>query len=107
MATIPSVQLFRNSLIITGRTEAIKALDGQKASVPDGGLILARYSDDGTDNGVKTLLGIVRNGGGTNVQLTVIDVEGAAENLQDAIKKIKQLKDNMLLLYQKQMVLLQ
>ena len=85
MATIPSVQLFRNSLIITGRTEAIKALDGQKASVPDGGLILARYSDDGTDNGVKTLLGIVRNGGGTNVQLTVIDVEGAAKNVQEAI----------------------
>lgn len=87
MATIPSVQLFRNSLIITGRTEAIKALDGQKASVPDGGLILARYSDDGTDNGVKTLLGIVRNGGGTNVQLTVIDVEGAAKNVQSAIEK--------------------
>ena len=85
MATIPSVQLFRNSLIITGRTEAIKALDGQKASVPDGGLILARYSEDGTDNGVKTLLGIVRNGGGTNVQITIIDVEGAAENVQSAI----------------------
>ena len=85
MATIPSVQLFRNSIIITGRTEAIKALDGQKASVPDGGLILARYSEDGTDNGVKTLLGIVRNGGGTNVQLTVIDVEGAAKNVQEAI----------------------
>ena len=85
MATIPSVQLFRNSIIITGRTEAIKALDKQKASVADGGLILARYSDDGTDNGVKTLLGIVRNGGGTNVQLTVIDVEGAAANVQKAI----------------------
>ena len=85
MGTIPSVQLFRNSIIITGRTEAIKALDKQKASVADGGLILARYSEDGTENGVKTLLGIVRNGGGTNVQLTVIDVEGAAENVQSAI----------------------
>lgn len=87
MGTIPSVQLFRNSIIITGRTEAIKALDKQKASVADGGLILARYSEDGTENGVKTLLGIVRNGGGTNVQLTVIDVEGAAENVQKAIEK--------------------
>lgn len=88
MGTIPSVQLFRNSIIITGRTEAINALDGQKASVPDGGLILARYSKDGSDNGVKTLLGIVRNGGDTNVQLTVIDVEGAAENVQTAINKL-------------------
>ena len=85
MATIPSVQLFRNSKIKTGRQAAIDALEAQKASVADGGLILARYSEDGTDNGVKTLLGIVRNGGGTNVQLTVIDVEGAAENVQEAI----------------------
>ena len=85
MATIPSVQLFRNSKIKTGRQAAIDALEAQKASVPDGGLILARYSEDGTDNGVKTLLGIVRNGGGTNAQLTIIDVEGAAENVQSAI----------------------
>lgn len=85
MATIPSVQLFRNSIIKTGRQAAIDALEAQKASVADGGLILARYSEDGTENGVKTLLGIVRNGGGTNVQLTVIDVEGAAENVQTAI----------------------
>ena len=87
MATIPSVQLFRNSKIKTGRQAAIDALEAQKASVADGGLILARYSEDGTDNGVKTLLGIVRNGGGTNVQLTVIDVEGAAKNVQSAIEK--------------------
>ena len=85
MATIPSVQLFRNSIIKTGRQAAIDALEAQKASVADGGLILARYSEDGTDNGVKTLLGIVRNGGGTNVQLTIIDVEGAAKNVQKAI----------------------
>ena len=87
MATIPSVQLFRNSIIKTGRQAAIDALEAQKASVADGGLILARYSEDGTDNGVKTLLGIVRNGGGTNVQLTIIDVEGAAKNVQSAIEK--------------------
>ena len=85
MATIPTIQLFRNSIIKTGRQAAIDALEAQKAFVADGGLILARYSEDGTDNGVKTLLGIVRNGGGTNVQLTVIDVEGAAKNVQDAI----------------------
>lgn len=88
MGTIPSVQLFRNSIIKTGRQAAINALEAQKASVPDGGLILARYSDDGGENNVKTLLGIVRNGGGTEAQLTIIDVEGAAENLQNAIKKI-------------------
>ena len=85
MATIPSVQLFRNSNIITGREAAITALETQMAKVADGGLILARYSEDGSENGVKTLLGIVRNGGGTNVQLTVIDVEGAAQNVQKAI----------------------
>ena len=85
MSTIPSVQLFRNSRIITGRTAAAAALENQKSFVADGGLILARYSDDGSENGVKTLLGIVRNGGGTNAQLTIIDVEGAAENVQSAI----------------------
>ena len=85
MSTIPSVQLFRNSRIITGRTAAAAALENQKSFVADGGLILARYSEDGTENGVKTLLGIVRNGGGTNAQLTIIDVEGAAENVQSAI----------------------
>ena len=85
MGTIPSVQLFRNSIIITGRQAAIDALDTQKAFVPDGGLILARYSKDGTENGVKTLLGIVRNSGSENAQITIMDVEGAAENVQDAI----------------------
>ena len=88
MATIPSVQLFRNSKIKTGRQAAIDALEAQKAFVPDGGLILARYSINGGEDNVKTLLGIVRNGGGTEAQLTIIDVEGAAENVQDAIKKI-------------------
>ena len=85
MATIPTIQLFRNSIIKTGRQAAIDALEAQKASVPDGGLILARYSKDGTENGVKTLLGIVRNSGSANAELTVIDVEGAAENVQTAI----------------------
>ena len=87
MATIPTIQLFRNSIIKTGRQAAIDALEAQKASVPDGGLILARYSKDGTENGVKTLLGIVRNSGSANAELTVIDVEGAAENVQKAIEK--------------------
>ena len=85
MGTIPTIQLFRNSIIKTGRQAAIDALEAQKAKVADGGLILARYSEDGSENGVKTLLGIVRNGGGTNVQITIIDVEGAAENVQSAI----------------------
>ena len=95
MATIPSIptiQLFRNSIIKTGRQAAIDALEAQKASVPDGGLILARYSIDGEDNNVKTLLGIVRNSGGANAELTVIDVEGAAENLQNAINNISREK---------------
>ena len=82
MATIPSVQLFRNSNIISGRSAAIDTLERQKEYVPDGGLILATYS---SDNGVKTLLGIVRNSGSENAQITIMDVEGAAENVQDAI----------------------
>ena len=86
MGTIPSVQLFRNSEIISGRQAAIDALKAQKASVPDGGLILARYSIDGEDNNVKTLLGIVRNSRSGNADLTIIDVEGAAENVQSAIQ---------------------
>ena len=87
MATIPTIQLFRNSLIKTGRQAAIDALEAQKASVPDGGLILARYSINGGEDNVKTLLGIVRNSGSENAQLTIIDVEGAAENVQKAIEK--------------------
>ena len=82
MATIPIVQLFRNSNIISGRSAAIDTLERQKEYVPDGGLILATYS---SDNGVKTLLGIVRNSGSENAQITIMDVEGAAENVQDAI----------------------
>ena len=82
MATIPNVQLFRNSNIISGRSAAIDTLKRQKKYVPDGGLILATYS---SDNGVKTLLGIVRNSGSENAQITIMDVEGAAENVQDAI----------------------
>lgn len=82
MATIPSVQLFRNSNIISGRSAAIDTLERKKEYVPDGGLILATYS---SDNGVKTLLGIVRNSGSENAQITIMDVEGAAENVQDAI----------------------
>ena len=82
MATIPIVQLFRNSNIISGRSAAIDTLKRQKEYVPDGGLILATYS---SDNGVKTLLGIVRNSGSENAQITIMDVEGAAENVQDAI----------------------
>lgn len=82
MATIPRVQLFRNSNIISGRSAAIDTLERQKEYVPDGGLILATYS---SDNGVKTLLGIVRNSGSENAQITIMDVEGAAENVQDAI----------------------
>ena len=92
MATIPTIQLFRNSIIKTGRQAAIDALEAQKASVPDGGLILARYSKDGTENGVKTLLAIVRNSGSANADLTIIDVEGAAENLQNAINNISREK---------------
>ena len=88
MATIPTIQLFRNSIIKTGRQAAINALEDQKAFVPDGGLILARYSINGGEDNVKTLLGIVRNGGGTEAQLTIIDVEGAAENVQDAINAL-------------------
>ena len=82
MATIPRVQLFRNSNIISGRSAAIDTLERKKEYVPDGGLILATYS---SDNGVKTLLGIVRNSGSENAQITIMDVEGAAENVQDAI----------------------
>ena len=71
MATIPIVQLFRNSNIISGRSAAIDTLKRQKEYVPDGGLILATYS---SDNGVKTLLGIVRNSGSENAQITIMDV---------------------------------
>ena len=82
MATIPIIQLLRNNNIYSTRDAARSALEGQKNNVPDGGLILATYS---SDNGVKTLLGIVRNSGSENAQITIMDVEGAAENVQDAI----------------------
>ena len=82
MATIPIIQLLRNNNIYSTRADARSALELYKKDVPDGGLILATYS---SDNGVKTLLGIVRNSGSENAQITIMDVEGAAENVQDAI----------------------
>ncbi len=82
MATIPIIQLLRNNNIYSSRDAARSALEGQKNNVPDGGLILATYS---SDNGVKTLLGIVRNSGSENAKITIMDVEGAAENVQNAI----------------------
>ena len=84
MSTIPTIQLFRNSNLVTGRDAAINALEGQKGNVPDGGLILARYSADGKENAVKTILGIVRNNG-DNSYISIFDVEGAAENVATAI----------------------
>lgn len=84
MSTIPTIQLFRNSNLVTGRDAAVNALEGQKGNVPDGGLILARYSADGTENAVKTILGIVRNNG-DNSYISIFDVEGAAENVATAI----------------------
>lgn len=82
MATIPIIQLLRNNNIYSTRDAARSALELYKKDVPDGGLILATYS---SDNGVKTLLGIVRNSGSENAQITIMDVEGAAENVQEAI----------------------
>ena len=82
MATIPIIQLLRNNNIYSTRADARSALELYKKDVPDGGLILATYS---SDNAVKTLLGIVRNSGSENAQITIMDVEGAAENVQDAI----------------------
>ena len=32
MSTIPTIQLFRNSTIITGRTAAVTALENEKAN---------------------------------------------------------------------------
>jgi hypothetical protein len=84
MSTIPTIQLFRNSNILVGRAAAVNALEDQKGHVPDGGLILARYSADGSENAIKTILGIVRNNA-TNSYITIFDVEGAAENTAAAI----------------------
>lgn len=84
MSTIPTIQLFRNNNILDGRAAAVGALEGQKANVPDGGLILARYSGGTTPNVIKTILGIVRYNG-VNSDITIFDVEGAAENTAAAI----------------------
>lgn len=93
MSTIPTIQLFRNSNLVTGRDAAINALEGQKGNVPDGGLILARYSADGKENAVKTILGIVRNNG-DNSYISIFDVEGAAENVATAITNAISKLDN-------------
>ena len=87
MATIPIIQLLRNNNIYSSRDAARSALEGQKNNVPDGGVILARYSGTtGEQMIIKTLAGFVSNiSTPENATVTIIDVEGAAENVQDAI----------------------
>ena len=87
MATIPIIQLLRNNNIYSTRADARSALEGQKNNVPDGGVILARYSGTtGEQMIIKTLAGFVSNiSTSENATVTIIDVEGAAENVQDAI----------------------
>ena len=87
MATIPIIQLLRNNNIYSTRADARSALEGQKNNVPDGGVILARYSGTtGEQMIIKTLAGFVSNiSTPENATVTIIDVEGASENVQDAI----------------------
>ena len=87
MATIPIIQLLRNNNIYSTRADARSALEGQKNNVPDGGVILARYSGTtGEQMIIKTLAGFVSNiSTPQNATVTIIDVEGASENVQDAI----------------------
>ena len=87
MATIPIIQLLRNNNIYSTRDAARSALEGQKNNVPDGGVILARYSGTtGEQMIIKTLAGFVSNiSTSENATVTIIDVEGASENVQDAI----------------------
>ena len=87
MATIPTIQLLRNNNIYSSRDAARSALEGQKNNVPDGGVILARYSGTtGEQMIIKTLAGFVSNiSTSENATVTIIDVEGASENVQDAI----------------------
>ena len=87
MATIPIIQLLRNNNIYSSRDAARSALEGQKNNVPDGGVILARYSGTtGEQMIIKTLAGFVSNiSTSENATVTIIDVEGASENVQDAI----------------------
>ena len=87
MATIPIIQLLRNNNIYSTRDAARSALEGQKNNVPDGGVILARYSGTtGEQKIIKTLAGFVSNiSTPENATVTIIDVEGASENVQEAI----------------------
>ena len=87
MATIPIIQLLRNNNIYSSRDAARSALEGQKNNVPDGGVILARYSGTtGEQMIIKTLAGFVSNiSTSENATVTIIDVEGADKNVQDAI----------------------
>ena len=87
MATIPIIQLLRNNNIYSTRADARSALEGQKNNVPDGGVILARYSGTtGEQMIIKTLAGFVSNiSTHENATVTIIDVEGADKNVQDAI----------------------
>ena len=87
MATIPIIQLLRNNNIYSTRADARSALELYKKDVPDGGVILARYSGTtGEQMIIKTLAGFVSNiSTSENATVTIIDVEGADKNVQDAI----------------------
>ena len=83
MSTIPTIQFLRNNNIYSSRDAARSALEGQKGNVPDGGVILARYSGTtGEQMIIKTLAGFVSNiSTPQNATVTIIDVEGAINNI--------------------------
>lgn len=91
MATIPTIQLLRNSNIFSSRDAARRALDKQKGNVPDGGVILARYSGDtGEEKIIKTLAGFVTNiSTSGNATVTIIDVEDAINRLDKEDKAVE------------------
>lgn len=83
---VKNIQFLRNGTALGTRQLAINALEAQKANVADGSIILARYSGAAADD-VKTLAGLVYVNGNTRT-VTIIDVEGASDNVETLRQEI-------------------
>lgn len=92
MSNIKHIHLFRNGTVIENRDSAVARLkefiNGSTYDNLDGVAILARYK---SSNGVKTLVGFVYGGNGSNTKsITIFDNEGSSAATDGKIGTLKE-----------------
>lgn len=83
---VQNVKFLRNATIYETREAARTALEDNKALGADGTALLARYSGE-NETDIKTLAGLIWSDG-TNSTVTIIDVEGGSEEVEELRQEI-------------------